>query len=174
MTREMTNKIRHISTSVDTFRKYFDDVKDLNSQGEVPTFTLKEGQKKLSLYFIDTEKYYSERAYVFLTLILEHIALVSGKMIAKNRGVSVEEVIDNAISLYERKNADYGDAFYIAAERFGLGTCMARMFDKLERLKNAWRGNDLKVTEEKAEDTLIDLMCYSMMTVLYIKESSKH
>lgn len=169
--KEMANTAKQLSTSVDTFKKYIDGLKRLNKHGEVPTFTIEEGKDKLVKYFDDAKLYYKMNGEKFLYLILEHIALTCAKMIANKRKINVDDFLDNVVvPLYTRKNADYGNSFYTTADEYGLGVCMARISDKLGRLKNAWNGKELKVSDEKVEDTLIDLLCYSVMTVLYIKE----
>lgn len=66
-------------------------------------------------------------------------------------------------SLYEKKNADYGDSFARLRKRYPEAICI-KLTDKLDRLENLIRtGNNPKVTDESIEDTLMDLANYALM-----------
>lgn len=65
--------------------------------------------------------------------------------------------------LYERKNADYGDSFSQLRKRYPNFVCM-RLFDKLNRLDTIIQpGYELQVSDEKIEDTLMDIANYAIM-----------
>lgn len=65
--------------------------------------------------------------------------------------------------LYERKNADYGDSFAQLRKRYPNFVCM-RLFDKLNRLDTIIKpGYECKVSDEKIEDTLMDIANYAIM-----------
>lgn len=65
--------------------------------------------------------------------------------------------------LYERKNADYGDSFAQLRKRYPNFVCM-RLFDKLNRLDTIIQpGYECKVSDEKIEDTLMDIANYAIM-----------
>lgn len=69
----------------------------------------------------------------------------------------------NMHELYERKNADYGDSFSQLRKRYPNFVCM-RLFDKLNRLDTILKpGHELQVTDEKIEDTLMDIANYAIM-----------
>lgn len=66
-------------------------------------------------------------------------------------------------ALYERKNADYGDSFSQLRHRYPNFVCM-RLFDKLNRLDTILQpGYTCKVSDEKIEDTLMDIANYAIM-----------
>jgi len=66
-------------------------------------------------------------------------------------------------ALYERKNADYGDSFSQLRKRYPNFVCM-RLFDKLNRLDTIIQpGYECKVSDEKIEDTLMDIANYAIM-----------
>ena len=67
--------------------------------------------------------------------------------------------------LYERKNADYGDAFAKSFAEYGLVMPCMRLEDKLNRLKTL-RKQEAKVSNESIEDTLMDLANYAIMTLV--------
>lgn len=65
--------------------------------------------------------------------------------------------------LYEKKNADYGDSFSQLRKRYPNFVCM-RLFDKLNRLDTIIQpGYKCKVSDEKIEDTLMDIANYALM-----------
>lgn len=65
--------------------------------------------------------------------------------------------------LYACKNADYGDSFSQLRKRYPNFVCM-RLFDKLNRLDTIVQpGHELQVSDEKIEDTLMDIANYAIM-----------
>lgn len=74
-----------------------------------------------------------------------------------------KQLCDNMHALYERKNADYGDSFAQLRKRYPNFVCM-RLFDKLNRLDTIIQpGYSCKVSDEKIEDTLMDIANYCIM-----------
>ena len=75
-------------------------------------------------------------------------------------------IIDEMHELYRRKNADYGDSFAQLRKRYPNFVCM-RLFDKLNRLDTLMTpGYEAKVTDEKLEDTLMDIANYAIMEIV--------
>lgn len=72
------------------------------------------------------------------------------------------EVLNN---LYERKNADYGDAFAKSYAKFGMYSPCMRLDDKLNRLVSLIE-QKAQVKDESIEDTLLDIANYAIMTVI--------
>lgn len=65
--------------------------------------------------------------------------------------------------LYKSKNADYGDSYSQLRKRYPNFVCM-RLFDKLNRLDTIIQpGYECKVSDEKIEDTLMDIANYALM-----------
>lgn len=74
-----------------------------------------------------------------------------------------KKLCDSTHSLYEKKNADYGDSFAQLRKRYPNFVCM-RLFDKLNRLDTIIQpGYECKVSDEKIEDTLMDIANYALM-----------
>ena len=67
--------------------------------------------------------------------------------------------------LYERKNHDYGDSFGKSFTEYGMAMPCIRLEDKLNRLKSLTR-NQAAVSDERIEDTLMDLANYAIMTLI--------
>ena len=75
------------------------------------------------------------------------------------------EIAEEIVSLHERKNADYGNAFGRSFEKWGLVTALIRLGDKMNRLESLYRNGTAKVDDESVRDTLVDLAAYAMMTI---------
>lgn len=74
-----------------------------------------------------------------------------------------KNLCDKTHELYEDKNADYGDSFSQLRKRYPNFVCM-RLFDKLNRLDTIIQpGYKCKVSDEKIEDTLMDIANYALM-----------
>ena len=84
-----------------------------------------------------------------------------------------KKLLDEMHDLYKRKNADYGDSFSQLRKRYPNFVCM-RIFDKLNRLETLMQtGYEAKVTDEKLEDTLMDIANYAIMEIVERKEEEK-
>ena len=76
------------------------------------------------------------------------------------------KILEEMHDLYLKKNADYGDSFAQLRKRYPNFVCM-RLFDKLNRLDTLIQpGYEAKVTDEKLEDTLMDIANYAVMEIL--------
>lgn len=76
------------------------------------------------------------------------------------------KLLDAMHSLYKAKNADYGDSFAQLRKRYPNFVCM-RIFDKLNRLETLMKdGYEAQVTDEKLEDTLMDIANYAIMEIV--------
>ena len=81
---------------------------------------------------------------------------------------------DKALELhdiYKCKNSDYGNSFGESLEKFGVIASVVRLQDKVSRFVSLTTGgNKQLVADEKVEDTLLDLINYCIMTVMYYEE----
>ena len=78
-------------------------------------------------------------------------------------GVSFESLCCELIALHEKKNKDYGGAFYKSMSKFGVAALMIRLNDKWERLESLFKNGKAEVADESFEDTLKDIACYAIM-----------
>lgn len=78
----------------------------------------------------------------------------------------MKDLTNEILKIYVKKNADYGDSFSKSFEEFGLIAPVVRMNDKMERIKQLSKGEDIKVKDESLHDTLIDIANYALMTVV--------
>jgi hypothetical protein len=78
----------------------------------------------------------------------------------------MRKIQSEALSLFKRKNADYGDAF---ATYGPIGVIM-RMQDKISRLMSISNRKIVLVKDESIIDTLMDLHNYSAMALMLLRE----
>lgn len=86
---------------------------------------------------------------------------------------SFAELAESMVKLQERKNQDYGSAYYDNLEDEGLGAARIAIGNKFRRFKHlSMPGTDPQVGE-KLEDTLIDLAAYALMTAEWLKNKEE-
>ena len=71
-----------------------------------------------------------------------------------------------ALDLFKRKNADYGDAF----AKYGMTGVIMRMGDKLQRFVSVTKTGINLIESETLRDTLIDLHNYAAMAIMLLDE----
>ena len=81
-----------------------------------------------------------------------------------------QEILNQIHTLYINKNHDYGDSVHDTYEKYGLVSFLVRLEDKLNRARTLYQKNEIKVTDEKLEDTLLDLANYAILAVLEMKK----
>lgn len=77
-----------------------------------------------------------------------------------------KEICDTIHRTYIKKNADYGDSFARVRREEGAASILVRLKDKLYRLETILHGSDIKVSDEKVEDTLLDMANYCIMELV--------
>jgi hypothetical protein len=83
-----------------------------------------------------------------------------------DRVAQYQSVQKEAIELFKKKNADYGDAF----ATYGPIGVIVRMGDKISRLNSVTKSGITMVNTESVRDTLIDLHNYAAMAVMLLDE----
>ena len=81
---------------------------------------------------------------------------------AEDRVEQLKKIQSEALELFKKKNADYGDAF----ATFGLIGVLVRIEDKIQRSLSISKNNITLVDDEGLRDTLIDLHNYSAMALM--------
>jgi hypothetical protein len=79
----------------------------------------------------------------------------------------MDKIQAEALELYNRKNADYGNAF----EKFGVVGVLTRIEDKILRAVNISNKGVQLVDDEKLRDTLMDLHNYAAMAIMLLDRS---
>lgn len=78
-----------------------------------------------------------------------------------------DKVIHEMRETYLRKNADYGNSFAETIQEFGFIPAIARINDKLKRVKNMVKGQEMNIGES-LRDNLLDIANYCVITVMEI------
>lgn len=84
-----------------------------------------------------------------------------------DRVKQLQEIHDQSLELFKKKNQDYGDAF----AKYGTLGVLVRISDKLQRFQTITKNQITLVKDEKLEDTLLDLHNYSAMALMLLKEN---
>ena len=80
-------------------------------------------------------------------------------------------ILKDMITLYAKKNHDYGNAFEKGLDFIGPKYALSRLFDKVNRFATFSNNEEFLVKDESVEDTLIDLANYSIMTIIAMRKS---
>lgn len=91
-------------------------------------------------------------------------------IMSESRIDQMVKVHDEALELFSKKNADYGDAF----ATYGTIGVIVRMGDKIQRLISVSNKGVALVDNESLRDTLIDLHNYSAMGIMLIDEQREN
>ena len=74
----------------------------------------------------------------------------------------LQQIQMDALELFKKKNADYGDAF----SKFGIIGVLVRIEDKIMRAFSITRNGINLVDNESLRDTLLDLHNYAAMALM--------
>jgi hypothetical protein len=89
---------------------------------------------------------------------------------SESRIDQMNAVQTEALELFRKKNADYGDAF----STYGTVGVIVRMGDKIQRLISVSNKGVALVDSESLRDTLIDLHNYAAMGIMLIDEQREN
>ena len=87
-----------------------------------------------------------------------------------DRVAQMQAIQSEALTLFQKKNADYGDAF----ATYGPVGVLVRMGDKIARLQSISKKGVTLVDSESLRDTLIDLHNYAAMAIMLIDEKDNN
>ena len=83
-----------------------------------------------------------------------------------NRIEQMKQIQSDALELFSKKNADYGDAF----AKYGVIGVLTRIEDKIQRCLSITKNGINLVNDESIKDTLLDLHNYSAMALMLLSE----
>lgn len=89
------------------------------------------------------------------------------------RAARLEEIMENCLSLYKKKNADYGNSFAEVYKELGFESGLVQILHKVNRIKGIYNNNKAEVENESIRDSLIDLANYALMTVVEMEFEEK-
>jgi hypothetical protein len=84
-----------------------------------------------------------------------------------NRVDQLKAIQQDALELFAKKNADYGDAF----AKYGVIGVLMRIEDKIQRSMSITKNGVNLVNDEGIRDTLIDLHNYAAMALMLLDTS---
>ena len=82
-----------------------------------------------------------------------------------NRVEQMKTIQYQALELFKKKNADYGDAF----AKFGTIGVLMRIEDKIQRSLSITKSGVNLVNDEGLKDTLLDLHNYAAMALMLLE-----
>jgi hypothetical protein len=82
------------------------------------------------------------------------------------RVIQMRQIQNEGLTLFKKKNQDYGDAF----ATYGPIGVLVRMGDKISRLQSISRNGINLVNDESLRDTLLDLHNYSAMAIMLLDD----
>lgn len=82
------------------------------------------------------------------------------------REEQLQKVQSEALTLFQKKNKDYGDAF----ANYGTIGVLVRLSDKISRAASISKSSVTLVNDESLRDTLIDLHNYAAMAIMLMDE----
>ena len=77
-----------------------------------------------------------------------------------------EKVTAEMLETYKKKNADYGNSFSETIQDFGYIPAVARINDKVKRMKNIVKGQKMNIESESLRDALLDTANYCVLTIV--------
>ena len=83
-----------------------------------------------------------------------------------NRVEQLKHIQGQALELFTRKNADYGDAF----AKFGVIGVLMRIEDKIQWALSIQKNGIIFVSDETIRDTMLDLHNYAAMALMLLDE----
>lgn len=116
------------------------------------------------------EQEVTERAITPIKDVREALDKLSQQPKLKGNVQQFMDITTDMTKTYEAKNHDYGNSFDQSLYKFGLIASIVRMNDKMNRLETL-ASKKAEVKDESIEDTLLDLANYSIMTVMWLRNS---
>ncbi len=92
------------------------------------------------------------------------------------------EIVKEMVELHDKKNHDYaGDEYlsnFLMCEKHmgipGWKGCIVRLSDKMSRIMNIAKNDEISVGDEKITDTLMDLAVYAIITRILYEDFKKY
>lgn len=75
-------------------------------------------------------------------------------------------ITNEMLDTYIKKNADYGNSFAETIREFGFIPAVARINDKVKRMKNIVKGQKMNIESESLRDALLDTANYCVLTIM--------
>jgi hypothetical protein len=83
-----------------------------------------------------------------------------------DRVEQLKQIQGDALTLFTKKNIDYGDAF----AKYGIIGVLMRIEDKIQRAISITKNGVNLINDEGMKDTLLDLHNYAAMALMLLEE----
>lgn len=90
----------------------------------------------------------------------------------KEKPIQFSDILEEMQELYLKKNHDYGNSFSETIQEFGFTPAIARINDKLKRVKQMVGREPMQV-KESMRDNLIDIANYCILTIIELDNQNK-
>lgn len=90
----------------------------------------------------------------------------------KEKPIQFSDILKEMQELYLKKNHDYGNSFSETIQEFGFTPAIARINDKLKRVKQMVGREPMQV-KESMRDNLIDIANYCILTIIELDNQNK-
>jgi hypothetical protein len=91
----------------------------------------------------------------------------------KEKPAQFSDILKEMQELYLKKNHDYGNSFSETIQEFGFTPAIARINDKLKRIKQMVKGEQMQVNESM-RDNLIDIANYCILTIIELDNQKQN
>lgn len=89
----------------------------------------------------------------------------------KSEVARFRDIVDEMAKTYEKKNADYGDAYAEGYKLFGHTQLLSRIHEKFCRVYNLLNHTERKVLDESVLDTLTDMANQCVILRIMIEDN---
>lgn len=99
-------------------------------------------------------------------MTLEYKEIMESEKMMELGNSKFADVLSEMFNTYKKKNADYGNSFSETIQEFGYIPAVARINDKVKRVKNIVKGQKMNIESESLSDNLMDIACYCVLTIV--------
>lgn len=79
-------------------------------------------------------------------------------------------ILEEMRDVFIQKNSDYGNSFVDSVREFGQVVAVARVNDKLNRLKKMVKGDRINIKSESMRDNFLDIANYCVLALIAMED----
>lgn len=79
-------------------------------------------------------------------------------------------ILEEMRDVFIQKNSDYGNSFVDSVREFGQVVAVARVNDKLNRLKKMVKGDHMNIKSETMRDNFLDIANYCVLALVAMED----
>lgn len=81
-------------------------------------------------------------------------------------------ILEEMRDVFIQKNSDYGNSFVDSVREFGQVVAVARVNDKLNRLKKMVKGDRMNIKSESMRDNFLDIANYCVLALVAMEDGA--